>query len=716
MFSLDTETTGLDLRHAARPFFVTCCDDGGRQRYWEWDVNPLTREVDVSEDDLQEIRDLIESVRGWEKVVGERDRHVIVLQNAKFDVTALESIGVVEPGSWPWDMTEDTLFAGHLLASNQPHDLTSMAMQYLGEDIKPYEDALEKAVKKCRHLVQQARIDAKRGKDRGHPELVEWLVADPGVAGMPSAKGECWKNDTWLPRAVAKHFSYEKDHTYWTVLRDYANTDSAITVMFWQAMCEELRKRGLWKIYLEKRKLMRIAQEMEGYGVTGSKPVLDGMRKRYEEEAEEAESTCAGIAQSLGYDLEMPKGAMNNSLKDFMFGPLGLSVVKSSRETGNASLDKEALDVYESTLEPRSKSLLFVRSLKRRRKRRTFITYLDGYERFAKEGCEGWFRLHPSVNPTGTATLRWSHSNPNSANISKQENECPECSGGGCDTCNGTGVDTYSLRKCFGPLPGREWWCLDYENIELRIPAYESGEEAMIELFEKPDDPPYFGSYHLLNASIVYPDLFEPLAGQKGAFKKKYAATWYQWCKNFGFALQYQAGDETADRAAHKRGAARAVRQTLRKMTALNERCVKTANELGYVETIPDRTVDSSRGYPLLCTRTTWGRVLGTVPLNYRVQGTAMQCTAKAMVRCQEKLDGWNEGLSREEVRVRGYYMPLQVHDELVFDFPRGRKENPEKVNELKVLMEKSGEDIGIPLRVSVSYCPNNWGETEELV
>jgi hypothetical protein len=41
--SLDTETTGLDVYHGARPFFITTCNEQGEQQYWEWDVDPETQ-------------------------------------------------------------------------------------------------------------------------------------------------------------------------------------------------------------------------------------------------------------------------------------------------------------------------------------------------------------------------------------------------------------------------------------------------------------------------------------------------------------------------------------------------------------------------------------------------------------------------------------------------------------------------------------------------
>jgi hypothetical protein len=261
------------------------------------------------------------------------------------------------------------------------------------------------------------------------------------------------------------------------------------------------------------------------------------------------------------------------------------------------------------------------------------------------------------------------------------------------------------LRYAYGPAPGREWWCFDFENIELRIPGYEAGERKMIELFERPNEAPYFGSYHLLNASIIFPDEFWPLAEQKGEFKKRYAATQYQWTKNFGFAKQYNCGERTGDRSAHKNGAWLAVNKELPAVTSLNKKYIELANKNGFVETLPDKTVEPKRGYPLLCARGEHGRVKPTEPFCYHVSGTAMWCTMKAMNRCGDKLRKWRAAKFDA-------HMVLQVHDELVMDFPFGENlTNKPRAMELKRLMELSGDDIGIPTSVSVSYHPETWAE-----
>jgi DNA polymerase I-like protein with 3'-5' exonuclease and polymerase domains len=759
MVAIDTETSGLDLWHGARPYFVTTCYEDGHQVYWEWNVDPLTRKVAVLPGDLEEISRVLVLAKGWGKWPADTaEEHVLVGQNIGFDVKALQSVGVE---GWPWEMTRDTLLAGHLLASNQPHNLTDVALHYLGVDILPCEAALRDACTKARRMVQQARLRLKRGKQKvlkeqekavrfdgegkfhaeylfGEPEfevvedttITYWLIAKEGNPDMPSVRGSSggdkvekdrlWKNDGWLPRAFMKYWrglgtpeaeAYLEEHSDWdTVLRDYANTDSAVTLALWKVMRNLLQERGLWKIYLERLKLLPVVNAMESRGVTVNRVRLEELQRDFTEQAQEQAETCVNVAASMGHELQLPKGASpNDNLRQFCFDVLKLPPVYSKKsKTAAPTLDKTAMEHYLVTLPLRSKQLRFVQALRDKRKRDTALGFLEAYRRFgqAMPGFDDYLVLHPNLNVTGTDTLRMSSSNPNGQQISKQEDGCLHCEGEGCDRCHGTGKIRRSLRWCFGPAPGREWWSLDYENIELRIPAYESGERCMIDLFERPDEPPYFGSYHLLNCSLIYPELFWPLAEKKGEFKKRYGATWYQWGKNFGFAFAYGCGEGTGDAAAHRPGAYKLVVNNLKEHTRLTRHWIDYANKHGYVETMPDKTVDPTRGYPIMVARNEWSKVSPTVPLCYRVSGTAMWVTSVSMPRCHDYL----RELTRQD--PRGYYLALQVHDEMVFDFPHEPdRANLSKVMKLKRLMELVGQHIGVPIQASVTYNPVCWGE-----
>lgn len=727
MFSLDSETLGLDVHHGAKPFFVTVCHDNGEQQFWEWDVNPVTRQPIIPKEDVKQISNLLEVARKWGESTGFQktaEEHVVVGQNCKFDAAALHSIGV---SNWPWKQTRDTLIAGHLLASNQPHDLTSMAVHYLGCDIEPLEKKLKEACNQARRIIQQAKLKVKRSEENGTDcddedrFLATWRIAKQGLPEMPSAKSESkekgadglsksspWAFDMWLARALIDHwwetsesrgYWSEKDsshgaknksgwefrppeiengdHPWWTVLADYSNADSAITLALWKVMEKELKKRNLWAIYKERLEVLPVVAKMERHGVTVNGKNLHKLEDDFVTESERLGRVCVNIAADRGFDLELPKSGSNDLLDQFCFGLFkegedgtklkgAFNRTKSTTclnlepleltENGNPSLSKQTIEVYQLELPSGSKELAFIKALKGKRKRDTAVSFLQGYRRYwlplssgsghilrTSKDCpcsgdtgtcpicdgglsvcsvcgeyesgldnecriNGWFVLHPSLNVTGTDTLRCTCANPNGQQISRDED--------------------FTTRSAFGPAPGREWWSFDYENIELRIPAYEAGEHAMIDLFERPNDPPYFGSNHLLCCHILHHDKFEACKNDKGevdgrVFKSRYKATWYSWTKNGNFAVQYGAIESsgTADRAYHMEGAQSLIQKRLGKISDLNRRMIAQAEKFGWVETIPDRTVDKDRGYPLLCTRTENGRILPTVPLSYHIQG-----------------------------------------------------------------------------------------------
>lgn len=753
-YAIDCETTGVDPDHGSRPFFVSLCDSNGKQTFWEWDVDPLTREVRPPAADVRAIQLLVDQTRSWHAKGGEiAARHRLVGHNLKFDVTALSTIGVSD---WPWAACDDTLIAAHLINSDDFHNLTDLATKYVGASILKYERALEVAVKAARTIVQQVRLREERwAKNRvgGAPvnPMSGWAISSDDRPDMPSGGGEgkAWRGDYWLPRAAAKFLQYAEPtegcrhswgadhhctecggHHWWTVLREYANPDTAITMLLFQRQWGILRERGLTRIYRERMRLPEVAMALERDGTTGSIGATDAITAEYLERSEEAGAVCRNIAAGRGYSLDLGTGGRTNSLDDFVFGPAGLKVNDKGKnvrdgsvrtadprclnfppvdytESGAPSLNKNALEHYELTLDANTAELLFVRKLRQKRSLDTALTYMTAYRRFWRELeiAPGYFVLHPSLNITGTAHLRWSSSSPNEQNISKKDN--------------------FNLRRCFGPAPGREWWSLDYSNIERRIPAYLAGETDILELLDFPDKPPYYGSEHLYVAHLLYPDKFEAccrlpdgsMDGRK--FKDRYKSTLYQYTKNFNFALQYQCGREKGDATAHLVGAWDKVKQRFHRQEDLNRQCVAFANKHGYIETIPDRLVDPSRGYPIHIPRGENGRVKPTLPLSYTVSGTACWIAGRALVRVREFFERLNSGETFAGRKWPGrYFTTLYVHDELVIDAPsgRGKESDPWAYNlpvldEVRRLMARGGEDLvkPVPTPVNLEYHDVSW-------
>jgi hypothetical protein len=233
-------------------------------------------------------------------------------------------------------------------------------------------------------------------------------------------------------------------------------------------------------------------------------------------------------------------------------------------------------------------------------------------------------------------------------------------------------------------------------------------------VFNRPNDPPYFGSYHLVVFDTLHPELFAQ-HGKK--CKDLFESTWYQWVKNGNFAVIYGAQEATADRTYRVKGAFNKIRNRFPRIAQLSDQQIRYATKHGYIETVPDKNVCPERGYPLLCARSDWGQVLPTIPLNYYVSGTAMWWTMKAMIRVDEFLCYLNDGGTFAGRKwPGGYHMAMQVHDELVNDFPsgKGKGERPQDYNtpvamEVARLMELGGDDIDVPTPVGTEYHEHDW-------
>ena len=740
IISLDTETTGVDFVHGAMPFLVTTCADDGTVRFWEWDVDPLTRRPEIPPGDLADISELVDAAE------------LVYIHNAPFDVRAMATVGI----DLPWAKIRDSLPASHLLATNHPHNLTWLCIEYLGTDIEHHDLHVKKVTQACRTIAKR--------------DFPDWKVADEGVEGMPSVKASSkrdedkpWKGDMWLPRALCMQWDIQgqpiDDADWLTACSRYANADSEHTLPLGLELERLIRDRGLWKIYQHRLEVQRVACEMVCYGVTAIGHYTDATIGDYEEHTAESEDVLVSIAAEYGHDLDLAEGAsLNDNMRDFFYGAtsqhcprctykkrikhwndevmdpeatcpkcarktkrrpgmthqlitthrdnLALSVIYGQK-TGNASLDKDAMREYLHTTEGAAQD--FVRILLDKRKHETDLGYMRGYRRFwvPVPGCPGYFRIHPSLNPCGTDHLRWASNSPNLQNVSVQEERCEDCDGDGCPACGGTGKSRLSVRACFGPAPGREWWDFDFRNLEKRIPVYECGEESLIEVFERPDDPPYWGSDHNVLASLLFPDEYWPLAEVRDGFKKDHL-TKYKRVKNTNFAKQYGAGKRKVDSTAGVAGAYEKIERGLPKIAQLQGHYLRMAEKTGWVPTLPDRTVDPDRGYPILASRTEDGRVLSTTPFNYHVSGTACWAKNTALVRCSHQCAEWRrEGFDA--------HVALEVHDSILFDFPRGAtpQENLPRALVLRGLMEQSGEDLipRIPTPVSVSYHLESWAK-----
>lgn len=755
LLAIDTETTGIDLYHGCRPFFVSTCDADGNLAYWEWDVNPLTRNVGHCTRSIDKHRDSYE-ISPFDVATGgvfvlfppKNDRAELadlikanrfVLHNTKFDTHALETSGFPRINL---ETCHDTLIASHVLCSNESHDLKDLGLKYL--DIRDDDQQeLREATNEARRIARQ----------------LGWAVAEGPHLHFPATKqapGDgWWIMDTWLPRMVAKYkwevegavefapasstqqfqelsgstigyAEFQPGHPWWTVLRRYALRDVERTYGLYWCFMEELDKQGLMGLYEERRQNIAAVYDMERNGVTLNADRMEAVSEKLLDESENMAEICFGLAgkapqppkpkYSAAEFKAMKKKEREKAIAPFVFdnlnSPKQLETLlfdcwnlRTTKRTGagNRSTDAEVLAGLKerATGEPKK----FVENLTAFRKRDKALAYIneyrlrslqpgdqhfpDIYGDIEEDPTAQFLHIRGNFNITGTDTIRFSSSHPNFQNISKKEYEDD----------NGVVIRDLNLRRMFGPAPGREWYSGDYSNIELRIFAWESGDEQLIEAFKSGY------SVHLIFAEILYPEQWRKHPGE--AFKTEYESTWYQWVKNGNFSLIYGAGEGKADRTYHKDGAYRLIRNRMPNI----DNFLSTK----YQEALVHSFITCLGGYKLYVPVSEPHKAV-----NYFVQGSAGWFMCTAINRIHRYLSNLNREVHRDAFprstadNKASYKMIMTIHDELVFDFPKHPR-NLEVITHIAKLMEQSGKPFGIPTPVQFDLHADNWADGQKL-
>ena len=346
-----------------------------------------------------------------------------------------------------------------------------------------------------------------------------------------------------------------------------------------------------------------------------------------------------------GFNINSPR-----QLGVILFEKMKLPVVKKTK-TGY-STDAEVLEelaVYHGI----AAKLLEYRQLLKLKS-----TYIDGLRALGL--ATG--KVHTTFNQTITTTGRLSSTEPNLQNIPIRMELGRK------------------IRRAFVPSKP-EWLILaaDYSQIELRILAHMSGDEKLLEAFSRGED------IHARTASEVFgvpreavtPDLRRRAKGVN--FGIVYGIT------DFGLARDIGVSREEAalyiENYFHQHpGVRRFIQET-----------IATARNQGWVETLFKRR----RYLPDLLSGNRQIRAFGErTAVNTPIQGTAADIIKLAMLRIDRSL---------REQGLQGR-MLLQVHDELVFEFPK--QEQPELIRLVRQGMEQA-MDLEVPLEVDIEVGPN---------
>ena len=393
--------------------------------------------------------------------------------------------------------------------------------------------------------------------------------------------------------------------------------------------------------------LTAVLSAMEREGVRIDEKKLAELSREYDREL----AAIAGRIEALAgeaFQVNSPK-----QLGQILFEKLKLPVVKKTK-TGY-STDESVLEQLSVHHELPAAVLAWRRLAKLK------STYVDALPPLvnARTG-----RIHPTFHQTGAATGRLSSSNPNVQNIPIRSEE---------------GV---RIREAFIPSEGRRLLSADYSQVELRIVAHYSGDESLIEAFEKDED------VHRRTAAEVHGIDPSEVTDDQRAHAKAINFGIIYGSSAFGIANQLgiaQAeAQQTIDRYfARYHGVRRFLDET-----------VEQARAQGFVRTLLGRR----RYLPDLNSRNRALRQAAErMAVNTVIQGTAADLIKKAMVEVAE-------ALSEAGLLAR---MILQVHDELVFEAPEAELE---ALGQLVRSRMESVYALRVPLRVDIET-GRNWRE-----
>lgn len=436
-----------------------------------------------------------------------------------------------------------------------------------------------------------------------------------------------------------------------TAARDYSCADSDVA----------LRLRALFEPKLESQQagrllhdvelpLVDVLSEMEWTGVTIDIPWFRSLKTRFEAARKEAEQQ---IFAAAGEEFNVQS---NQQLRVILFEKLGLPIKKKTA-TG-PSTDASVLQELAEEGHALPELLMEYRELAKLEN-----TYLDTLPGLVNPSTG---RLHTSFNQTVASTGRLSSSDPNLQNIPIRRE---------------LGKD---IRRGFIPRSGWKFLAADYSQIELRLLAHLSGDPAFVAAFRAG------GDIHRQTASVIF-----------GAAPDAITSEMRSRAKTINFATIYGQGAHALSRQLKiEHAEAKAFIETYFERFAgvrvWLDRSVQEARERGYVETISGRR----RYIPEILDRNFNTRAFGErLAQNSPIQGSAADLIKVAMIRIHARIRD-------ERFRSR---MLLQVHDELVFEFPEDEERN------LRNLVERemtTAVALNVPLVVDIGTGAN-WLEAK---
>ncbi len=319
--------------------------------------------------------------------------------------------------------------------------------------------------------------------------------------------------------------------------------------------------------------------------------------------------------------------------------------------TGKVSTDDESLKAVKGKGAKKVAEII----LEHRALKKMLKTYVQPFQAFAKDPAYNG-RVHTNLKQTGAATMRLSSSTPNLQNVPTLEN------------------DPYGIRECFIAPDGMELCDADLSQIELRVAAHYTADETLTKLLNEGWDQHSMTATKdkevraWVGARAITKDLL-------GELKEKFPDA-RKRAKVLNFGCLYGLGPMgyMAKTGCSQREAEDAINGFFAVYPGLKTGIKRVHHECkanGSIRTLLQRYChipDINSPVPKFrsgAERKSW---------SYKIQGSAGDLIKMSMllVEQDERLKKW------------GVKMILQIHDELLFEVPKGlRKEAGAVINEI---------------------------------
>jgi DNA polymerase-1 len=433
----------------------------------------------------------------------------------------------------------------------------------------------------------------------------------------------------------------------------YAAMDAIAVIRLLPGLQSELSANSALKLFDEiEMPLVSVLADMEMAGITLDIDFLKSMSIEMQSRIEELENQVyAHVGEHFNIN-------STQQLANAIFNRLKLVPPDRTRRTdaGNYSTSAEVLESLKGK-HPVIDLLLEYRELSKLKS-----TYLDALPEQVNPHTG---RIHTSYNQAGSVTGRIASSDPNLQNIPIRTELGRQ------------------VRQAFVAAPGFSLLSVDYSQVELRIAAHMSNDQAMLASFRADQD------IHTATAAAILGKTLDQVTKSERRNAKAI---------NFGllYGMSPYGLTRTSDLTlAEAEDFVEAYFKQFPGVKAYLDNMRRLATKQGYVETLLGRR----RYFPGLksggnqATRAREEREA----INAPIQGTAADIMKIAMRRVATAL---------RENELKGH-MLLQVHDELVLECPQNELKKTAQI--VRTMMENAYNLI-IPLKTEARY-GHDWGD-----